>query len=144
MFALLCPWDAALDTLVGIQGDGFVLLATDAVLHRSLVVMQNVRTKSHVPLALSHGFSADLVHKSSGPDHVSPIIAFTGSRQDTCCRKAQDASSGWPSIHGRCHQQHHQGIFTIIPGSCNWPVSESQVGQRVDITSWIVCRWKSE
>lgn len=33
---------AGMDTLIGIQGDGFVLLASDSVLHRSLVVMQKV------------------------------------------------------------------------------------------------------
>ena len=34
----------ALDTIIGIQGDGFVMLAADPVLHRSLVVMQKVKT----------------------------------------------------------------------------------------------------
>ena len=45
-----------LDTLIGLQGDGFVLLAADPVLHRSLVVMQTVRiffgpttTPTHTP-----------------------------------------------------------------------------------------------
>lgn len=41
-------WPSAVDTLIGIQGDGFVVLAADALLHRSVVVMKQV---GHVVLA---------------------------------------------------------------------------------------------
>lgn len=44
-FLVILIMPTALDTIIGIQGDGFVMLAADPVLHRSLIVMQ--KASSH-------------------------------------------------------------------------------------------------
>ncbi len=63
---------AALDTLIGLQGDGFVLLAADPVLHRSLVVMQTVR-----------GVRVGLVDRSIGS--IDRLTGSTIERRASMC-----------------------------------------------------------